>query len=182
MSSFSGFNSFSSFLSFSGFDAGSLSLVSSFCSSFGSSFTYSFCSYLVSSFGSSFGCSNGFSSSVFSSTFSLYYSYLSENFWGSYEIWYYYFFFYLKIGSYLPNLLFLLYSLWISDKFNLLTKEIIKEKILVSFTFSVNFVIGLSMILSIQMTEILSILVAELFLSPYYSLLGHTSSCLFLSS
>ena len=151
MSSFSGINSFSSFLSFSGFDAGSLSLVSSFCSSFGSSFTSSFCSFLVSSFGSSFGCSTGFSSSVFSSTFSsalsgsaflvsscfgssccplhnynflnyLHYSYLSENFRGSYRIWYYYFFFYSKTGSYLPNLLFLFYSLWISDKFNLLTK------------------------------------------------------------
>ena len=73
-------------------------------------------------------------------------------------------------------------DIWISDKFNLLTKEIPNEKILVSFTFSVNFVIGLSMILSIQMTKILSILVLELFLSLDVPLLGHTSSFLFLSS
>ena len=67
-------NPFSFFLSCSGFDAGPLSLVSSFCSSFGSFFTSSFFSFLVSSFdssfGSSFGCYTGFSSSVFTSTFS----------------------------------------------------------------------------------------------------------------
>ena len=81
----------SSFLSFSGFDAGPLSLVSSFCSSFGSYFTSSFCSFLVSSFSSSFGssfdCSTGFSSLVFTSAFSGSAFLVSSRFGSSYDIY-----------------------------------------------------------------------------------------------